>query len=533
MIHSLGRRRLLGLGVLSALPAALTVSPVLLRADAHSLVDSVKDFAVEGGRHYTQGFAGSGAGYDVRNRGLARWWDAFRRLGGAEILGHPLSRPFAAGGFEYQLFRYGLLQWWVASSRLVPANVMEVIDEAGYTGWLLDARNVPRPVEDDGSQSYSDAVRIRIGWLENEAIRGAFHANLAPVNRLTWTLTDSLQRWGLPMSRPVRLGPFVAQRFQRGVLQHWIDDVPNLPESGSVTQVPVGELLRDVGVVPRRALVPVESAQAFLDATGRTIGSRLQAAVVARLAGEPGKWSVYAAPMGSPVPEIAVDVDVVVSAASLWKLVLLVESFRQRAVAGLDFRAQLEMTQDVVERVDPPASLAPGQRITIESALEKSMTISDNTTAVLLGDHLGYFNMARTLEELSLVETDVVTRHPLTTARETAMLLEVAVGARPANWERTMADVLAMRGLLLRETRNQRIPARLPVGTSVAHKTGDLVGVSNDAGVVYASTGPFTLVILAHSVPLPVRAANTAADIASMVMGAYDPQMMHGPAPVG
>ena len=100
-----------------------------------------------------------------------------------------------------------------------------------------------------------------------------------------------------------------------------------------------------------------------------------------------------------------------------------------------------------------------------------------------------------------------------------------------AHWSRTLADAQGMRTLLLGETRNNRIPARLPAGTAVAHKTGDLAGISNDAGVVYASTGPITLVILAHDVPGHGRAEATAAEIAAMVVGAYDPQLVQGSSP--
>ena len=112
-------------------------------------------------------------------------------------------------------------------------------------------------------------------------------------------------------------------------------------------------------------------------------------------------------------------------------------------------------------------------------------------------------------------------------------MLEVAVGVRPANWNRTHADVQAMRGLLLAETRNQRIPERLPLGTPVAHKTGDLVGVSNDAGVVYASTGPVTLVILVRDAPFAGRAAATSAEIAAMIVSEYDPLSVRDLLPVG
>ncbi len=37
-----------------------------------------------------------------------------------------------------------------------------------------------------------------------------------------------------------------------------------------------------------------------------------------------------------------------------------------------------------------------------------------------------------------------------------------------------------------RQTLNSRIPAGVPDGVDIAHKTGSLRGVRNDAGIVYA-----------------------------------------------
>ena len=517
----------------SALLPALVAPAVSVHAAAGSATPVPDDdFPIEHGRHYPQGSDESGSGYEVRNVGDAHWWDTYRRLGGARVLGPPRSAPFAANGFEYQALRYGLLQWKAAEGRLVLANALEVLDRAGHTDWLYSSRQVPRPIEDDGSTSFQQAVEIRLGWLTDNAIRTVFEANPDPIGRLAWTADHARERWGLPMSRPERLGPFVAQRFQRGVLQHWMDEVAGLPAPGSVTAVLLDEVLRDAGVIPDAALDPVDSTEAVCQADGNTVGDQLQTAIAARLAAEPGNWAVYAAPTGSAA-EVAIDADAVVRAASLWKLALLVETFRQRAAGYLDFNTVLQMNADVLDRIDPPASLAPGQHITVGAALQRAMTISDNTTAVLLGDRLGYATMTHTLAGLGLQATDVNTREPVTTARDMALLLEVALGARPASWAHPLADVLEMRNLLLGETRNQRIPARLPAGTAVAHKTGDLAGVSNDAGIIYASTGPLTLAILARDVPAHGRAEATAAEIAAMVFRGYDPQTVQSSAPAG
>jgi Beta-lactamase enzyme family len=41
--------------------------------------------------------------------------------------------------------------------------------------------------------------------------------------------------------------------------------------------------------------------------------------------------------------------------------------------------------------------------------------------------------------------------------------------------------------LLEAQQENDRLPAKLPSGTVVAHKTGELDGVRNDAGIIHSS----------------------------------------------
>ncbi|HYI16669.1 MAG TPA: serine hydrolase [Thermomicrobiales bacterium] len=47
---------------------------------------------------------------------------------------------------------------------------------------------------------------------------------------------------------------------------------------------------------------------------------------------------------------------------------------------------------------------------------------------------------------------------------------------------------------------NDRLPAYLPAGTVVAHKTGNLDGLVHDAGVIFAPNGPIVVVVLTEDV---------------------------------
>src|SRR5262249_56840559 len=52
-----------------------------------------------------------------------------------------------------------------------------------------------------------------------------------------------------------------------------------------------------------------------------------------------------------------------------------------------------------------------------------------------------------------------------------------------------------MLAILKRQTFNDRIPAGLPPGVVVAHKTGEITKIQHDAAIVYAGR-PFVLVVL-------------------------------------
>jgi beta-lactamase class A len=58
-------------------------------------------------------------------------------------------------------------------------------------------------------------------------------------------------------------------------------------------------------------------------------------------------------------------------------------------------------------------------------------------------------------------------------------------------------------GLLRDQQVNDRLPAGLPPGTPVAHKTGDRLHWAHDAGIVTTPLGELLLVVLSGPWPLP------------------------------
>lgn len=184
-------------------------------------------------------------GFFLRNRDGVNFLSEFDRLGGVATLGYPVSRVFQMGGLQHQGFQRGILQWRPEAKGAVLVNIMDELHSLGKDDWLL-AKGVPPSSPDDGSGGdFNKARETRLSWLTNQNIRQAYFAN-----------PDPLGFYGLPTSQPQRQGPFIAQRFQRGVLQLWVEDVPGMPRPGVVVGVLAGDLAQELGFFAPQTLEP-------------------------------------------------------------------------------------------------------------------------------------------------------------------------------------------------------------------------------------------------------------------------------------
>ncbi|HNV04110.1 MAG TPA: serine hydrolase, partial [Vicinamibacterales bacterium] len=99
-----------------------------------------------------------------------------------------------------------------------------------------------------------------------------------------------------------------------------------------------------------------------------------------------------------------------------------------------------------------------------------------------------------------------------TTARALMVLMEriARLEAVDADASRRMLDILT------RQRFNEGIPALLPPGTPVAHKTGSITRINHDAAVVLAPR-PFVLAVLVRGVDDHARSAALIAQIARVL----------------
>jgi beta-lactamase class A len=181
----------------------------------------------------------------------------------------------------------------------------------------------------------------------------------------------------------------------------------------------------------------------------------------------------------------------VFEAASLYKLAVLYEVYRQQRAGRIAWDTSLAVTQRhlALELVSSWAAL--GRAMTVAEATEAMITRSDNTAAALLWTRLGLASINQGMVELGLLHTRL-DYEVSTTAADMARWFALAYRGELVDAEAS-ADILAQ---LARQQVNDRLPALLPAGTRVAHKTGDLPGLTHDVGIVYAPSGPFVLAVL-------------------------------------
>lgn len=225
-------------------------------------------------------------------------------------------------------------------------------------------------------------------------------------------------------------------------------------------------------------------------------------------------------------------------AASTMKVPVLIELMRQvdagtlRLDQGILLANQFgsivdgsPYSLDAADDSDSSAYARIGSRVPLRELIDRMITRSSNlaTNALIELVRADRVNAtahslgARNIQVLRGVEDGKAFRAGLnntTTARDLAVLLEGIERGTAAS--RSSCDT--MREILLRQEFNTEIPAGLPPGTKVAHKTGWITGVLHDAAVVYpAGRKPYVLVVLTRGIPDDKVARQLIADISRIV----------------
>lgn len=271
---------------------------------------------------------------------------------------------------------------------------------------------------------------------------------------------------------------------------------------------------------------------------GALSDSTLEEKISARIAGVPGaQVSVAYVDLGSR-DTLFLRADTVMHAASTMKVPVMLELYRRASAGGFSLDQGLMVVNHFASALDgSPYKLDPGEdgdstlykeegnRVPIRRLIHLMITRSSNLATNILISLAGPDQVNATLRSLGANRTNVrrgvqdikafdAGMINTTTARDLATILAAIETGRAAN----AAATTEMRDHLLADEFNERIPAGLPPGTKVAHKTGDITAVAHDAGIVYPpGRKPYVLVVMTRGIQKPSESAQLIADISRIV----------------
>lgn len=235
---------------------------------------------------------------------------------------------------------------------------------------------------------------------------------------------------------------------------------------------------------------------------------------------------------------LSLNADMSFHAASTMKVPVMIELFRRAHSGSFRMEQALLMVNQFASLVDgSPYSLDAGsdsdstlykrigQRVRVDSLLRLMITRSSNFATNTLITLVGGEAVTKTMRALGAeriqvrrgVEDGKAFEKGLnntTTARDLAIILRAIQEGRAGSPDATRE----MLEILLAQQFNEKIPAGLPPGVRVAHKTGEITAVSHDAAIVYPpDRSPYVLVVLTRGIADGTKSARLIADLSALV----------------
>lgn len=264
----------------------------------------------------------------------------------------------------------------------------------------------------------------------------------------------------------------------------------------------------------------------------------LRDAIDARIALEPAAVAAVSYRDLETGESIDIAADTVFHAASTMKIPVMIEVLKRAQAGAFGLDQQILLVNQFASLADgSPFSLAAnddgdsvlygkiGERVTVRELLQRMITRSSNLATNQLIELVGAANVTATARDLGATRLAVLRgvedqkafdkgMNNTTTSADLATLL-VAIEKGTVLSQASSAE---MRDILLAQEFNEKIPAGLPAGTRVAHKTGEITAVSHDAAVVYPpGRKPYVLVVLTKGIRDGKASSTLIADVSRLV----------------
>ena len=235
---------------------------------------------------------------------------------------------------------------------------------------------------------------------------------------------------------------------------------------------------------------------------------------------------------------VSINEDSVFHAASTMKVPVMIEVLKRAQSGSFSLDQGVLLVNQFASIVDgSPYSLDAGEdgdtalyerigeRVPIRDLMRRMITRSSNLATNQLIALTGARNVTETARALGARNIHVLRGVEDQKAFDRGMIntttsndLAVLLRAIDQGQVLSPASSAEMREILLAQEFNEKIPAGLPAGTRVAHKTGEITAVSHDAAVVYpAGRRPYILVVLTKGLRESAASSKLIADISRLV----------------
>ena len=241
--------------------------------------------------------------------------------------------------------------------------------------------------------------------------------------------------------------------------------------------------LRPIGSPP-----PVPSYRPIGFATDRALERVVKGAIGSK---EAGHFSVFVKNLDDG-KGVSIDAARPFYAASLYKVWVMLEAYHQRNAGLLDFSEEYIGSSYYVSLGLNESEVSACEQLSVDEAIDRMMSVSDNVAANMVLDRVGAGNVNTALSGFGMRSTGFFGGQMPTTAADMALLMEAIARSKALN-EATSQEMLAR---LESEVIDDRLPALLPAGTVVAHKTGNWENATHDAGIVFSPGATYVIVVL-------------------------------------
>lgn len=251
---------------------------------------------------------------------------------------------------------------------------------------------------------------------------------------------------------------------------------------------------------------------------------RAQQILEEQLAGTTGTVGVMVTDLGTG-KQAAVNPDREFPAASVAKIPIAMTVLNQVSEGQISLDDQVRY-QSATDYEGGAGSLqyeiTEGEPVSVRRLLDRMIVVSDNIARNMLERYVG----SGTIREYMLeqgVQPPYYAPWPMMTARGTDTLL-VRLERGEAGITPDLTNFLI--DLMSNTVYNDRLPAKLPEGVTVAHKVGTLPNNVHDAGLVYAPDRSFAISVFTEDIPYD-DATNLIANLAA-AMYEYEDSLVRG-----